>query len=319
MRRRQGKRADDLTSKELETNYVNQKSPALSRLADDSGTYSMLAIDQRESLRTMLSPSVAGPATDTQLSQFKVEAVRALSPMASAVLVDVDYGLGPILEADVLAKTCPMIVAVDKIIYADTGLALSTSLRPELFENNWGDQVAGAKFLLIWTPSGWLGCTSTDIRSFVELSAAAGLDSVLEVVVREEDGQVPSDARQAELLVTAAREMAPYNATIYKTEVPFRMHGDPAAVTAVSAQITDAINSPWVILSSGVQAKDFPDAVRAARAGGASGFLAGRAIWANATGAAGDKIREQLETVSRGAFDELLAAVHANRPASEEV
>ena len=44
---------------------------------------------------------------------------------------------------------------------------------------------------------------------------------------------------------------------------------------------------PWVVLSQGVAADDFPAAVEASCKGGASGFLAGRALW-TATLAADD-------------------------------
>ncbi|MNN97890.1 putative aldolase YihT [compost metagenome] len=41
---------------------------------------------------------------------------------------------------------------------------------------------------------------------------------------------------------------------------------------------------PWVILSSGVDEKLFPRAVRVAMQAGASGFLAGRAVWSSVVG-----------------------------------
>jgi sulfofructosephosphate aldolase len=36
---------------------------------------------------------------------------------------------------------------------------------------------------------------------------------------------------------------------------------------------------PWVVLSQGVEPADFPRAVEASCKGGASGMLAGRAVW----------------------------------------
>ncbi len=43
---------------------------------------------------------------------------------------------------------------------------------------------------------------------------------------------------------------------------------------------------PWVVLSQGVARDDFPAAVRAACRAGASGMLAGRAIWSDLVGSA---------------------------------
>lgn len=50
--------------------------------------------------------------------------------------------------------------------------------------------------------------------------------------------------------------------------------------------ITAAVGSPWVILSSGVAEVDFPTAISIACEEGASGFLAGRAVWASCLDAA---------------------------------
>ncbi|MBA3852506.1 MAG: hypothetical protein H0X59_09110, partial [Chloroflexi bacterium] len=53
---------------------------------------------------------------------------------------------------------------------------------------------------------------------------------------------------------------------------------------------------PWVVLSAGVPLERFEAAVEAACRGGASGFLAGRAIWSDAI--ALDGLEARLETVS---------------------
>ena len=100
-----------------------------SRLEDADGAFAMVAVDQRESLRVMLRSSAATPVDDEKLSAFKVAVARALSPHASALLVDVDYGVAPILAADALDPSCRLIVAVDDISYSPEGAATSTVLR----------------------------------------------------------------------------------------------------------------------------------------------------------------------------------------------
>jgi sulfofructosephosphate aldolase len=66
----------------------------LAGLARPNGTFAMLAIDQRESLRTLLVRAGHG-ATDAHLSAFKVAVARHLSPAASGMLVDRVLGLAP--------------------------------------------------------------------------------------------------------------------------------------------------------------------------------------------------------------------------------
>ena len=57
----------------------------------DSGIFTILAFDQRESYRKMLPEGV----NYQQATENKREIVAALSPYTSAVLLDPDYGLLP--------------------------------------------------------------------------------------------------------------------------------------------------------------------------------------------------------------------------------
>jgi sulfofructosephosphate aldolase len=64
--------------------------------------------------------------------------------------------------------------------------------------------------------------------------------------------------------------------------VPLGGKGDPTEITRWAREIDAALSVPWVVLSQGVEPADFPRAVEAACEGGASGLLAGRALWTNA-------------------------------------
>jgi sulfofructosephosphate aldolase len=66
--------------------------------------------------------------------------------------------------------------------------------------------------------------------------------------------------------------------------VPFDGVGPAKAITDACEEITGLLSCPWVVLSSGVTIEAFPAAVEAACQGGASGFLAGRAVWRDALG-----------------------------------
>ena len=66
------------------------ETPAIDRLRDARGRFSMLAIDQRESLRQMLGAATGEPVGDDALVAFKTLVVRTLTPHASGVLIDRD-------------------------------------------------------------------------------------------------------------------------------------------------------------------------------------------------------------------------------------
>ena len=69
---------------------------SLEKLARPSGTLAMVAVDQREALRGMFAKFQDGPVSDAQLTQFKVDVARELSPYASALLVDQEFGIDAI-------------------------------------------------------------------------------------------------------------------------------------------------------------------------------------------------------------------------------
>jgi sulfofructosephosphate aldolase len=74
---------------------------------------------------------------------------------------------------------------------------------------------------------------------------------------------------------------------------------------------------PWVVLSQGVDPADFPGAVEASCKGGASGTLAGRAVWTPAV--PDDDPTAALRTYSVPRLHELAAIVDADgRPWREK-
>jgi sulfofructosephosphate aldolase len=100
---------------------------------------------------------------------------------------------------------------------------------------------------------------------------------------------------------------------VYKAEVPYHGRADRQTIERRCREISAVLPCPWVVLSQGVDADDFPGAVEAACAGGASGFLAGRAVWADTIGTS--DYRAAMETRSVARLETLGAIVdRAARP-----
>jgi sulfofructosephosphate aldolase len=246
----------------------------LDALARESGTFLMVAMDQRESLRTMLAEHGL-PSTDDRLAAFKVAVARELSPHASALLVDSEYGwFDRIVDEHLVAPECGLIMAVDALDQAPGQIVEDTSL-------DRGVDVAAAaargvvalKLLVIWRDDEHRTERVEMSQAFAELAHAHGLLAVLEPVVR-----VPEQMRE-EAIVEAAGELSVTGCDLYKCQVPLGGKGDPAEITRWAREIDAATVCPWVVLSQGVDPVDFPAAVEAACKGGASGMLAGRAVW----------------------------------------
>jgi len=259
-----------------------ERAPAtgLAALARPTGTFAMLAIDQRESLRTLLA-AAGHPSTDGDLVAFKVDVARILSPIASAMLVDRDYGLNAVRDAGVLAPSCGLIVAVDRLIQQPDGpLEWSELDRSALTDASAAAGAVALKFLVVWRPDDAVEPRAALVRDFLDGCRRLGLVSVLEGLV-----QVPGAAHGPAFdaaILAAAREFAPFAPDLYKTHVPTAGRGEPDEIAERSAALSEAIGRPWVVLSAGVPIDRFPAAIEAAGRGGASGFLAGRGVWAPA-------------------------------------
>ncbi len=243
----------------------------------------MLAIDQRESMRAMFAEKQAGPVGDSQLSDFKIAALKALTPYASAVLMDRQFTWDRAVAEKAVAPGCGMIAAMDKFISsADEIVAdanIDDAVDPAKVKADGG---VALKLLVTWRPDESPERRLAMVDDFVLRCRSAGLISIIEPVSRQ-----ARDGRQFDLhagIIEAARELGHCGCDLYKAEVPMHGKGSEADVRGQCAELTRLIDGPWVVLSSGVDPDAYPTAVEWACKEGASGFLAGRAVWRNVIG-----------------------------------
>jgi sulfofructosephosphate aldolase len=254
--------------------------PTLDALARENGTFLMVAMDQRDSLRTMLAQHHADVG-DARMVAFKLAVARELGRYASGFLIDRHYGYDAIVRDQLLPPSCGLILAADALEQPSGGIVEDTDL-DEQAAAVIAPQVVALKLLVIWRDDAQRARRLDTARRFVHLARSKGLLSVLEPVVRGPEG---FDREWA--IVEAAAELAAVGCDLYKCEVPTHGAGEPDEITDWSRRIDSVVPCPWVVLSQGVDPARYPAAVEAACKGGASGMLAGRGVWA-ATVAADD-------------------------------
>jgi sulfofructosephosphate aldolase len=266
------------------------------RIATGSGGFAMVAMDQRESLRTMMSEYTSQPVADAALTAFKLDVVAALSPHASALLIDDQFGLRPMLKAQVLDPACGLIVAADALTQTPGGPVGDTTIDTDVDPDEMRSVGACAlKLLVIYKADGDAQVRRDLVYRFVDRCHGAGLLALVEPVVRPPKAGDASWDRDAAIL-SACSELGGLGMDVYKAEVPMHGKGDPAEIERRCRRMTDVLPCPWVVLSQGVTVDDFPTAVEAACRGGASGFLAGRAVWSDTLSASNP--RSAIEAVS---------------------
>jgi sulfofructosephosphate aldolase len=273
-------------------------------LRRESGAFAMLAVDQREAMRLMFAGGAAANADgsvpdevraavpDEMLIDFKLRAAKVLTPFASAVLLDKQFAWDRAVEENVIADTCAPIISADEFI-AGNGEAV-TAVRIDDgvdFAEAAKQGAKAAKLLVIYREDESAEERIEMVRDFVARSEAASLISIIEPVCKapRHGGKWDWNAD----VLAAAKELGDLGADLYKAEVPLKGQGTDDEIRDACETLDAEIMSPWVVLSSGVAADEFPRTVRLACEAGASGFLAGRAVWRACIG------REDLDAALR--------------------
>jgi sulfofructosephosphate aldolase len=221
-------------------------------------------------------------------------------------LIDKQFAFDQAVATGVVDPACGLIAAADHFIAGPdefvADVEIDTAVVPEVVR----DQGAVAlKLLVIHRPDGDPDARIRMVEEFVGRCRSAGLISIIEPV-----SKAPRDGREWDWddgVLAAARELGALGADLYKAEVPLHGQGDAAEIHRRCEAITEAVDSPWVVLSSGVPHEIFPDAVRIACTAGASGFLAGRAVWASVIGS--DDVERDLRAISVPRLEYLGAVV----------
>ncbi|QEW01890.1 hypothetical protein [Microbacterium lushaniae] len=266
----------------------------LNAIARPSGAFAMVAMDQRESLRHMFDTAGRGRPADDVLIDFKVAVAETLGPYASGFLADAQYGFDAVRAA--LPSSTGLILAVDALDQADGGPVEDTGLDEGVVARI-PDGVSALKLLVIWRRDGRREARVALAERFIRVAREHGVLSVLEPVVRAAPGEEGFDPDAA--IREAARELSALRPDLYKAQVPLAGSGDEARQRSASAALHDCMNGPWVVLSQGVERDRFADAVRAACLEGASGFLAGRALWSDVVGSHDARTELRTRSVER--------------------
>lgn len=247
---------------------------------DARGLFTMVAVDQRGSLRHMLSAGRGGAdVTDADLISFKADVIDAVGDAASGVLLDQDFGLKAATDS-----RCPVILAADILSSSVAGGPVDVAVLDDSVTTETAERfhAKALKFLLPWHPA--RRSEAIDLaHTFMARCREIGLPGVLEGVVRPREGDTATSEGFADALIIAASDLAVTQPDLYKTEVVYTSEFDRELAAATARSITEQLQCPWVVLSSGVSGENFPAAAAAAVTGGASGFLAGRAVWSEAT------------------------------------
>jgi tagatose 1,6-diphosphate aldolase/sulfofructosephosphate aldolase len=292
----------------------------LADIAAPDGVFSIIAMDQRNTLRRMFS-AVGIEATDADLVTSKTDVARALTPLASGILFDPTYGVPAVTGTGALAESCGLLVASEPAERGMFGVEPITRRDPDL-DSRWvlsqgGDANKFFAQLRADRPAPAAGQPDLveqglqAVRDVVADCKEVGIPSVIENLVYPFEGEDLSGTRRADAVVEAARALNEIDCDLLKLEYP----GSPEGCRRLAA----VLDRPWAVLSAGVPFEDFTKVMQIAfDEGGASGFIAGRSVWRESLALAGADRERFLADVARPRLERLIAvATDRARPWTE--
>lgn len=277
-------------------------------LCSDEGRFSILALDHRANLVAEMQKYQTTPVTYDQVVAFKLSVLRQLSRETSAILIDPDYGL-PGLAQGVIPGQVGMLAPLEVTDYThDPG---QRAFRPI---PGWDVATlkragfSGAKLLLYYHPEAANRRLQTEIvERAVESCRAQQVPLFFEPITYALDPAQPlMGAERTQVAVETARHFSGLGVDVLKLEFPTDAVDEstwPSALGALNA----VCSIPWTLLSAGVPYDRFERQARAACQAGASGIIAGRAVWAEAIPFQGEAREAFLREVAQDRMRRLTA------------
>lgn len=276
------------------------KLSGLKRVSTERGIIAAAAMDQRGSLQKSLAKEKGGAISDRDMEEFKSLVTEVLTPHASAILLDPEWGLPASKRR---SRNAGLLLAYEKTGYDKTG----PGRLPDLLDH-WSARrlkEAGAdavKILLYYTPldpkevndqkHAWVErigdeCRANDVPFFLEL---VGYEEGVDEKGFEFSKKKPEVVTKSMAEFTKDR----YGADVLKIEVPINMkfvegarcNAGQKAYSKLEAmklfrEAAQVATKPFIYLSAGVSNAEFTESLELAAEAGVkfNGVLCGRATW----------------------------------------
>src|SRR5437660_11673441 len=272
----------------------------LKRVSNDRGVIAAAAMDQRGSLQKSLAKEKGGEITDAMMEEFKSLVSEVLTPHATAILLDPEWGLPASKRR---AKNAGLLLAYEKTGYDKTG----PGRLPDLLDH-WSARrlkEAGAdcvKIMLYYTPFDPKHINETKhawVERLGDECRANDVPFFLEFVGYEEGADEKGfeyAKKKPQIVTESMREFSKerYGVDVLKVEVPINMKYVEGAKCFAGQKAyskkeamdhfrkaASVATKPFIYLSAGVSNAEFTEALELAGESSVkfNGVLCGRATW----------------------------------------
>lgn len=258
-------------------------SDRLRRAATDTGRFAILAMDHVGSFAAAVRPRDPGSVTPDFLREAKTRLLSGLGERASAVLVDPGFWSALPPERRRLSNGAGIVLGIEDGDYHRAATA------PRLLPGWDAERAAGAgadavKISFYYDPEDDDPAPRRFVSGVAAQCRAAGLPLFCEPLAAAGDPR-----SRARTVLEGVRRFGEW-ADVLKVQFPGEMRPDASreAWEEACRELNSLSPVPWTVLSEGSDYRLFAECLRAACRAGASGFMAGRAVWREAAAGEGD-------------------------------
>ena len=261
-------------SERLRAATRSDRASMLDRLATDSGHLAILALDHVRSFAMTMRPHDPDSLTPDEMRESKQQLIDSLAHCASAILID------PV-HASSRTRAVSSSVAAGLVIGIEDADYEAAPTRPRLLpgwtvERAVREGADAVKISVYFDPDD----DTSAAEQFVE-EAVFQCDRLAVPLFCEPLAQIGDRRDTRRKVLEGVRRFGSLGATVLKIQFPHDTHGNQSRDSwAEACQEADSLSSaPWALLSEGRDFSEFCELLTIACRAGASGFVAGRAIW----------------------------------------
>ncbi len=277
----------------------------LQQCATPHGGLAILALDHRHNLREILDPKDPASVSDSELIALKQDVTRWVSPAASAVLLDPEYGIGSAIKHRLIPGNVGLLAALE-----ETGYQGDATARHARFVNGWSVEKAlraganAVKLLVYYHPRSQ---TAPEMEALISKTAeecrAAQVPFFIEALsysIKAAEQKL-SPGERLEVVIETARKLTVLGADVFKAEFPVDISHEKNEKTWSDAcmELSAASQVPWILLSASVSFEIYMHQLVIACEAGASGAAVGRAVWSEAVHMQGRTRQDFLQGSAR--------------------
>lgn len=252
------------------------------------GKFLMLANDHRDSLKKLLSPNDHEKVSTKDLVEFKKDIIDQVISEVSGLLIDVEYGLLAYEK-----KSKPFLLPIEKSGFIKEGVDRVTELEHTV-EDLKKLGAAGIKLLIHYDQdSSTVNVQMETAKKVLNDCRDQKLPLFLEILTYGAGSKPDQIVGAVNMMLD--QDIRP---DVFKLEFP-----DEEKYCRV---ITDSLDeTPWILLTRGKTYDLFKEELKTAMSAGASGFLAGRSLWEEASVMKGEERLNFLQTIYPQRFREI--------------